>query len=163
MKEELITFFTAMIPIGELRVAIPLAITAFKFPIWKAFILGVLGNIIPNFFILALLGPVSNFLSKNSKFFHNFFKRLFEKTRAKHSEKFNRAGALFLILFIGIPLPGTGSWTGSLIAFLFGIPYLKALVLITIGVILAGIIVTLGTTGIVEVFKSLTLINFKKA
>ena len=77
-----------------------------------------------------------------SKFFNRFFTYLFERTRKKHNGKFEKWGALALITFVAIPLPVTGGWSGALAAFVFGIPFKKALPLIFLGVIIAGAIVT---------------------
>ena len=72
-------------------------------------------------------------------------KRILEKTRAKHSHKMEVMGDIFLVTFVAIPLPGSGAWTGVLIAYLFGIPYKKALTLISIGVFFSGVIIALLT------------------
>ncbi|MBI5755031.1 small multi-drug export protein [Candidatus Peregrinibacteria bacterium] len=150
---ELITFASAMLPVTELRGSIPLAMEVFKMPAWKAFALATAGNIVIVFFLLRFLEPISNFLRKHSKFFEKFFKKLFEKTRAKHSEKFNRYGAIFLVTFVGIPLPGTGGWTGALIAFIFGIPYWRAAYLVSLGVIIAGVLITLGFGSVMKIIE----------
>lgn len=142
-----------MLPITELRGAIPFAIEVLGLSPWKALIWGILGNIMPNFFILALLGPVSNFLMKHSEFFKNFLGKLFEKTRKEHSKKIQELGYLFLIIFVAIPLPGSGGWTGSLIAFLFGIPYWHAISLISTGIVIAGVVITLGFESIMKIIE----------
>lgn len=148
MKNEIITFILAMLPITELRGAIPFAILELKMEPVPAFISAVIGNILIAIVILKLLGPVSELLSKHSKFFDNFFKKLFKKTHLKHAHKFQLWGEIFLIVFVMIPLPGSGAWTGSLVAWLLGFKFKTAFPLITIGVILSGIIVTLISTGV---------------
>ncbi len=150
MKNEIITFILAMLPITELRGAIPYAILELKIEPIPAFISAVLGNILIAIIILKLLGPISKFLSKHSKFFKNFFEKLFKKTHSKHAHKFILYGEIFLVLFVMIPLPGSGAWTGSLVSFLLGLKFRTAFPLITLGVILSGIIVTLISTGILE-------------
>ena len=82
------TFILAMTPIGELRVALPLALTHYGLPFLTAYIVSVLGNFIPVVFIVYLLDPVQKFLSKHSRFFKWFFEKLFERTRRKHTKKF---------------------------------------------------------------------------
>lgn len=74
----------------------------------------------------------------------------YNKVRKEHSRKFYRWGSVALIVIVGIPLPGTGSWTGSILAFLFNIPFWKAIGLIFLGVIIAGLIVTGLSTGIIN-------------
>ena len=75
-------------PISELRGAIPLAIGVYHFPWWQAFFWSVLGNMIPVFFILWFLKPLSDYLSNRFKFFEKFFSWLFKYTRDRHREKF---------------------------------------------------------------------------
>lgn len=155
MPPELTTFFSAMLPITELRGSIPFAIQVLGLSPFEAFFWATLGNMIPNFFILLALKPISEFLMKHSRFFKNFFEKLFEKTHQKHSKKFQEFGYLFLVLFVAVPLPGSGGWTGSLIAFLFGVPYWHAVVLICSGIFLAGIFITVGFQSIVRIIESI--------
>jgi uncharacterized membrane protein len=147
MNEILKTFVIAMLPIGELRVALPLALTQFNMSILLAFTVSVIGNMLPVVFIAFFLEPVYLFLSKHSKFFKWFFEWLFSYTRRKHSKKFEVFEEVALVTFVAIPLPMTGAWSGALAAFVFGIPPKKSLPLITLGVIGAGIIVTIITLG----------------
>ena len=150
----LVTFFGSMLPGVELRLGIPLGISMGLDPM-SAFFIGIIGNIIPNFIILKLLGPFTDFLRRHSTKLDKLFTKLFEKTRDKHKKKFEQYGAFFIILFVAIPLPGSGSWSGSLIAFLFGVKYWKAMALIIIGVILAGLLVTTGFNGLFHIFHYL--------
>lgn len=138
-------------PISELRGAIPLAIGVYHLSPLTAFIWAVVGNIIPVIFILWLLEPLSDFLSHHIYFFNRFFAWLFERTRTKHNHKFEIWGGLALITFVAIPLPMTGGWSGAVAAFVFGIPFKKALPLIIIGIIIAGFVVTLASMGILAI------------
>jgi uncharacterized membrane protein len=72
-----------------------------------------------------------------------FFTWLFSRTRRKHSRSFERWRDLALCFFVAIPLPGTGAWSGALAAFVFGVPFRRAMVAITCGVLIAGVVVTL--------------------
>lgn len=146
---ELIVFFSAMLPVTELRGAIPLGFLI-GLPPESIFLWALIGNIIPCFFILWVLRPISEFLMRHSKFFNRFFTKLFEKTRTKHENAIQKYGPIFLVVFVAIPLPGSGGWTGSLVAFLFGIKYWKAIGLISIGLTIAGILITLGITGVIS-------------
>ncbi len=148
MEEYLKTFITAMTPIGELRVAIPVALTRYSLSFWETYIIAVVGNMFPIVFIVFLLDPVSRFLSKHFRFFRWFFNWLFERTRRKHSHKFEVLEELALITFVAIPLPVTGAWSGAAAAFVFGIPPKKSLPLILVGVLIAGLIVSGITLGI---------------
>ncbi|MCK5566815.1 MAG: small multi-drug export protein [Actinomycetia bacterium] len=136
------TFFTAMTPIGELRASIPIALGSYGMGIIETYIISVIGNLVPVIAILWILEPVSRFLIKRFHWASRFFTWLFNRTRKRHSARFEKYQSLALISFVGIPLPVTGGWTGALIAYVFGIPPKKALWQITVGVLIAGIIVT---------------------
>ena len=137
------------LPITELRGAIPLALTIYKMPIFPAYIFAVLGNVVPAIFLLLYLKPFSDFLCR-WHFFNTFFKWLFKRTRRNSEEKFEKYGALFLLLFVAIPLPVTGAWTGSVAAFVFGIRFWYAFPMIVGGIIISGVIVTLASLGIIS-------------
>ncbi|MDY6794740.1 MAG: small multi-drug export protein [Actinomycetota bacterium] len=136
------TIVIAMLPIVELRGAIPAAVLGWDMSYWSAYLWAVIGNMIPIFFILWLLEPVSRWLMRHSKLMDRFFTWLFARTRKKVSHSYERWQDLALLLFVAVPLPITGAWTGSVAAFVFGIPYRRALPLIFGGVLVAGGIVT---------------------
>lgn len=154
LPPELQVFFLAMLPITELRAAIPVGITLLNLPAEGAFIWGVLGNIIPTLMILLFLSPVCTFLIEHSKFFNKLFTKLFEKTRDKHTKNFERYGTFFLFLFVAIPLPGSGGWTGALIAFLFGISFWRAAMAISLGIATAGLLITVGVGSIAALINT---------
>lgn len=139
-SKELVVLVIAALPILELRGAIPVAIIVFDFPWYYALLLAVIGNLLPVPFILLFLNTVTRWLSKIA-FFNRVLSWLFERTRrrGKIIEKYERIG---LVLFVAIPLPITGAWTGSLAAVLFGLKFRHAFLSILIGVIIAGGIVT---------------------
>lgn len=149
-SSEIITFFIAMLPVAELRGAIPWALTLGDLTWMQAIPWAIAGNMLPIPFILLFLGPASKFLSR-WKIFDRFFQWLFARTRRRGTaiEKYK---ALGLILFVGIPLPVTGGWTGSVAAFLFDIPLWKSILCILAGVCLAAVIVTLTTLGAVGTY-----------
>lgn len=142
------TMLIAMTPVGELRVALPLALTHYELPFWVAFPAAVIGNIIPAVVIVYLLEPVSRLLSRHSRLAARFFDWLFAHTRRRHSRRFEALGAVALVTFVAIPVPMTGAWTGALAAFVFGISPRTAIPLIGAGILIAGVIVTLVTTGV---------------
>ncbi|MFQ5952802.1 MAG: COG2426 family protein [Candidatus Omnitrophota bacterium] len=137
-NKELAVIVLAAMPVSELRGAIPLAL-AMGFTPTKAYILSFAGNLIPVIPLLFLLQPIAYRL-RHIKIFEKFFDWLFERTRRKATlvEKFETLG---LILFVAIPLPVTGAWTGCVAATLFKIRFRYALVAIICGVALAGLIV----------------------
>jgi len=142
------TIFLSMIPLTELRLAIPAVYGVFDIPLWQIFFLSLFGNIIPAIILVYLLEPVSNFLRKHFKFFERFFTWLFDRTRKKFYNKHDKWGDIVLLLFVAIPIPITGVWTGSAAAFLFGVKKPKAILLMLGGITIAAIIVTLLTAGV---------------
>jgi uncharacterized membrane protein len=147
---ELVTFVLAMLPIFELRGAIPYAVTIGHLPWQEAYAIAVLGNFLPVIPIVFLIGPVSESL-RRLRFFDRFFEWLFVRTRRK-GKLIERFEVLGLILFVAIPLPVTGAWTGSVAAFLFGVRKPIAFGAILIGICIAGVVVTLATTGVISVW-----------
>jgi len=150
-SKELVVLIISALPIFELRGAIPVAINLFHFPWYYAFLLAIIGNLIPVPIILLLLNAIVRFLSRVG-FFDRFFRWLFAYTRKRGRivERYERIG---LALFVAIPLPITGAWTGSLIAVIFGLKFKHAMLSIFVGILIAGIIVTclslLGWVGVV--------------
>jgi uncharacterized membrane protein len=140
-----------MTPLGELRVSLPVALGIYKMPLQTAFIISFLGNMVPPILILLFLDSLSKFLMERSDFFKRFFDWLFSRTRAK-SSPIERYEAIGLAIFVAIPLPITGAWTGAIAAVLLGVKFLRAVISIAIGVLIADIIVTLSILGIVSLF-----------
>lgn len=148
----LIIFLLSMTPIGE-RAAIPLAMKVYNIPAWHALFIVSLGAIIPIFFVLYALGPISDFLSKKFKFIDKIMEWLYHHTRKKHSKNIERFEEFALLIFVSIPSPITGPWGGALGAFVFGIPPKKAIPLIFAGVLISGSIIIFLTEGISIFFK----------
>ncbi|PIR88174.1 MAG: ligand-binding protein SH3 [Candidatus Harrisonbacteria bacterium CG10_big_fil_rev_8_21_14_0_10_45_28] len=146
---ELVTFLLAAAPISEIRGALPVAIGIFDMPVLQAYWIGVLGNIAPVFPLLMFWWYLSGFLMERAVFLNRFFNRLFDKTRVKHREKILKYGAFGLFLFVAIPLPITGAWTATVVAFIFGIPFDKAFLAILLGVMSAGLVVLSLTYGVI--------------
>jgi len=147
MSPQIKTILLATLPINELRGTIPFAISYLHLSPIEAFFYSIIGNVLPIFFILWFLPALSLTLSRRFKIFEKFFNWLFSRTRNKFYKKYQKFGDLALVIFVAIPLPLTGGWTGAVAAFLFGIPYFKSLGLIFLGIFLAGIIITLTSTG----------------
>ena len=139
-----------MAPIGELRLSIPVAINIYHLPVWSAYFFSVLGNLVPVVFILLFLRYLSKYLCQKYPLAHRFLSWLFENNRKRHEKKFAYWKELFLVIFVALPLPFTGAWTGSICAFLFKIPFKIALPLIFLGVAMAGLAMTLSTLGIIN-------------
>jgi len=137
----LIAFIISMLPIFELRGGIPVAINVFGMHPVTAYMVCVAGNMVPVIPILLLLSWMYRFFSR-WKITKKFFDWLFERTRSRSGqiEKYKMIG---LTTFVAIPLPVTGAWTGSIAAVLFNIGFVHALLSVFIGVLIAGVIVTL--------------------
>lgn len=141
LKDTITVFLISMLPVSELRGAIPVAIHTFKMSIPKSYMISVIGNLIPPVLILLLLGPFSRFLSKWRPF-EKFFIWLFSHTKSR-SALVEKHKTLGLAIFVAIPLPITGAWTGSIAAFLLGMDLKHAMTGVLFGVLTAGVIVTL--------------------
>lgn len=154
---ELVTFIISALPVSELRGAIPLAILKFEFSPLKAFLISVLGNLLPVLPLLIGLEKTSEYLSRKSYSFNRFFSWIFALTREKHSAHFHYWGDLALFIFVAIPLPLTGAYSGAVAAFVFGLPLKHAFWSIALGVATAGVIVTLATLFGRDLFSLLLL------
>jgi uncharacterized membrane protein len=137
--------FTAILPYLELRGAIPLAYHL-RFPAPLAYVVAVVGNMIPVVPIMLLIGPLSRWLD-HIPLFHKFFHWLFTRCR-RHQHAVNKYGYWGLTLFVAIPLPMTGAWSGAAIAFLLGMRKRYAFFSIFLGVAIAGVILILATYGL---------------
>lgn len=143
MVPELIVFFTAMTPFLELKLAIPIGM-GFDLSATTIFLFAVPGSILPGAILLALIKPISEFLRKRSEYMDKFFEKLFKKTRKEHTKRFNRYGAILLIILIATPLPGSGTSVAALIAFVFGVDYWKSITLMLTGTVIGAMLVTAG-------------------
>lgn len=146
---ELAVVVIAMLPVSELRGAIPWAASQ-GIGLGQAYALAVAGNSIPVVPLLLGLGPASKWL-RRWRAFDRFFEWLFARTRrrGKLVEKYE---ALGLIPFVAIPLPVTGAWTGCAAAFVFGVRFWYALPAIVAGILIAGVIVSLACAGVVSIW-----------
>lgn len=143
LPEPLLVVLVAMMPILELRGAIPLARGIFEMTPVAAFSWSVLGNMIPVPIILWLFPGFVEWAEKHWQWIHRIMVRLQNRTATKHSGRFEKLRDFALITFVAVPLPITGAWSGSLAAVVFAVPKKRAMPLIFIGVIIAGVIVTL--------------------
>ncbi|RLF33993.1 MAG: ligand-binding protein SH3 [Thermoplasmata archaeon] len=132
-------FFFSMIPWFESRYVIPYAMLGLGWGWWQAFPIAIIGNILPVPFVLLFFHHVEKFL-RNYRFWVRIMDYLFSKTRKRADKKIRRYEHLGLLLFVAIPLPFTGAWTGVLIAYLFDLNFSKSLFTIFIGVVIAAFI-----------------------
>ena len=141
-----------MIPFLELKLAIPLG-SKLGLSTVSTLMFAVPGTIIPGAILLAILGPITNWARKHSQKINLWLTTLFNKTRTDHSARFNRYGALFLILFVAIPLPGSSAGAAATVAFIFGVDYWRALSLITVGTLIAGLLIAGGVESVVALIN----------
>jgi len=149
LKKYLIVFLVSMVPVIELRGAIPYAV-AFELPLFPSYIVAILGNMLPVPFIFFFARKVLEWGSKK-KFIGKFFTWCLKKGKKggeKLSSYIGKKGVYWgLLVFVGIPLPGTGAWTGTLAASILDLDFKKSSMAVMGGVILAGIIM-----GIISIF-----------
>ena len=137
----LITFFVGILPIIELRGAIPIGV-GLGLSYFESFIFSFLGNILPIYFIVKYIRPLFDFFGRWKP-----FKKIIDfatnkaTKKIENSPRFQTFTALGLFMFVAIPIPGTGAWVGSLIANFLNLPPKKAIPPIILGVLTAGIIV----------------------
>lgn len=144
-KEGLITFLMAMVPVVELRGAIPYGVIA-GLSVPAAFILAVLGNLAPIPVLVVFTRKVFEWLRTKSAGLDRFVRKMEEKADQKKDivQKYEFFG---LMILVAIPLPGTGAWTGALVAAMLDMRLKRAMPAIIVGVLVAGIIVTTVTYG----------------
>ena len=146
----LYVFVLSMVPVIELRGAIPLG-AGLGLPILSNYLVSVLGNFLPVPFILLFIRHILAWM-KTTKRLSRIALWLEEKAQ-KHSSKVLRYATFGLFLFVAIPLPGTGAWTGALVAALFNMRMRYALPSILLGVMTAGVIMALASYGVVGIFN----------
>ena len=142
----IITFFMSMVPIIELRGALPSGVAMGLTP-WTAFAVSVIGNMVPVPFIILFIRKILDWMKR-----FDGFRRIAEKLEnkaKKHEDKIAKYEALGLFILVALPLPGTGAWTGSLVAAIFDIRLKNAVPVIFAGVLTAGLIVLFITYGVV--------------
>lgn len=140
LSRELIVIIISALPITELRGALPLGIRLFQLPWYQAFFLAVIGNMLPVPFLLLFLQSLFKTIRRTDPG-RRLVNSLLRHTR-RHSAIVEKYGIIGLMLLVAVPLPGTGAWTGSMVAFLLGLSWHRALLSITVGVLVSGVIVT---------------------
>lgn len=148
LSDILKTLFTAMLPVLEIRGAIPVGVAAGLDP-WFAFAVGVVGNMLPIPILILITRHVIDWLKKHGILvrFTNWLERKGEE-KAQTVQRYSFWG---LFILVAIPLPGTGAWTGALVASLLDMRLKSALPAITMGVMAAGLIVLVLTYGVIHV------------
>ena len=148
--EFLLTVLVSMIPVVELRGGIPFGVTA-GLPVWAAFIAAVVGNLIPVPFIIVYIRRIFQWMRRRIPRLNRMVDALERKAHLK-GQRVTKYKYLGLMLFVAIPLPGTGAWTGSLAAAFLDMPLRKAIPSVVVGVLVAGMAISILTYGVASLF-----------
>ena len=141
IPDELVVFLISVMPILECRLGMFTAIVLLHMNVFKGFIISFLGNILPIPFILLLINWIFELLKKVPKINKLIF--WLEDRTLKKRDKIDKYGIWGLLFFVAIPLPGTGGWTGALLASLLHLDKKKSFGVIAIGVFIAGLIISI--------------------
>ena len=140
------TILVSMVPVVELRGGIPFGV-ARGLPVWAAYLAAIIGNILPVPFILVYIRRIFQWLRRHMPALNRLVDKLERKAHLK-GRTVTRYKYLGLLLFVAVPLPGTGAWTGALAAAFLDMPLRKALPSIFAGILIAGIAISILTFGV---------------
>ena len=140
------TVLVSMVPVVELRGGIPFGVAA-GLPVWAAYLAAVIGNIIPAPFIIVYIRRIFQWMCRKLPRFNGVVDKLEEKAHLKGATV-NKYKYLGLAIFVAIPLPGTGAWTGALAAAFLDMPLRRAVPSIVAGVLVAGVLISILTFGV---------------
>lgn len=153
MNQDLFIILLSAVPVGELRVALPLALEGYGFTIPRALFDAYLGNALPVVPLFFGLNALTHWCDKHWPFFHRLLEKFIRRTQERLQKDYATYGALALCIFVAIPLPLTGVWTATVAAVIFGIPPRRAFTAILSGMAIAGLIVLLATKGVASGLK----------
>ena len=142
----LLTLLWAMVPVVELRGAIPIGVGV-GMPLWISIVVSVIGNMIPVPFIILFIRQIFKWMRRLSKTFARIVDKMEQKAE-KHRDKVTKYGFWGLFILVAIPLPGTGAWTGALVAAMMDLRLKTAIPAIFLGVVGAAVIVSIVTYGV---------------
>ncbi len=144
------TILVSMVPIVELRGGIPFGVTL-GLPVWAAYLAAVIGNILPVPFILVYIRRIFQWMRRRLPRLNRLVDKLERKAHLK-GRRVTKYKYLGLMLFVAVPLPGTGAWTGALAAAFLDMPLRKAIPSIFAGILIAGIAISILTFGVASLF-----------
>lgn len=142
MADLIKVFLLSMAPVGELRLSIPIGVAVYHLNIAVVFLVAVAGNFLPAMSVLLIFKKIAPILSKKYKIFEFLFDKWGTKVLKRHSGKIQKYGVVGLALLVGVPLPFTGAYTGSLLAVLMELPFKKSVAAIFAGIVASGVIVS---------------------
>ena len=144
------TAMVSMIPVAELRLGIPFGV-ARGLPVWAAYLAAVIGNMLPVPFIVVYIRRIFLWMRRRLPWLNSLVDKLERKAHLK-GQTVTKYKYLGLLLFVAIPLPGTGAWTGSLAAAFLDMPLRKAIPSVVVGVLIAGMAISILTYGVASLF-----------
>ena len=147
--KQLIVFIISMLPILELRGGL-IAASLLKLPPLESYIIAIVGNVIPVPFILLLINKILRAMEKSRFKLFNGFHSFLHKKIMKNKDSIEKYGFWGLVIFVGIPLPGTGAWTGAIIAAFLDMDRKKAFLGILLGMLMASIIMMIISFGLIS-------------
>ena len=145
-----LTVLVSMIPVVELRGGIPFGVAA-GLPVWAAFLSAVIGNLIPVPFIIVYIRRIFQWMRRKMPRLNSLVDRLERKAHLK-GKRVSKYKYLGLAIFVAVPLPGTGAWTGSLAAAFLDMPLRRAIPSVIAGVLVAGLAISVLSYGVVSLF-----------
>lgn len=149
LGKELIVFIISILPILELRGGLIAASLLNVSPL-TGYIVSIIGNTLPVPFILLFINKILDWMGKSKIKWMNKLSKWLDKKARKHKDSIEKYGYLGLILFVGVPLPGTGAWTGCLAASVLNMDKKKSFISIMLGIIMASIIMMLISYGLLK-------------
>ena len=141
MTNDFFTVIVAAMPVLELRGALPLALLGFKMEPLRAYFLSVFGNFLPVIPLLLFWHHIIHRLAARFYFVRRCKEWWFLRIESKHKKSFEILKEVALFVFVAIPLPLTGAWSGTVAAYVFGIPFWRAVIVIGLGIAAAGLVV----------------------
>ena len=153
MPHELIVILTAMTPVGELRAAIPLALLTYDMPWPQAYVLAVIGNVLPMPAVLLALRTVGARIERQEHVVARLLRWRTRRVEQAWGDRIRQWGFAGIVLIVAIPLPLTGAWTGTLAVWAMDVPARRGLPAIAVGVAVAGAVVTALTLAGIEVVR----------
>lgn len=145
-------FVLGTMPIGEIKVAIPIGIVIYKMPVFWAMFWAVLGNMVPVTMILIFVDSFHKWIEKKSGIFAARWIKFLAKTQNSFDGKYEKWGLVGLAVFVFVPFPGTGAWSAAIIAFIFGLHPIKSWMAILVGILISATMVMAATLGVKRLY-----------
>lgn len=140
-----------VIPVVEMQASFPVALGVFKMSVWQAYIIVVTANMIPALIVFYGWDTVIRQSQRHWPWFHGFMSRYHDRLHTRWQEKIDRYGPIAVFLFVAVPGPFSGVWSGSMLAWIFGLHRKPAMLAIFLGVLVAAAFIVLITTGVIHV------------